>query len=168
MILSDRELRRRGHELLEPFTEAFVNPASIDICIGKTLIEEDISIDDGGRQFDLDLRTKDNPYWLLPGQFVLVATLERLKVPLDLAMDLRLKSSRAREGYSHLLAFWFDPGWDGIGTLELTNVNQYRSLPLYPGLRIGQVIYHRLTEAPERPYQGKYQHADDVEGAKGD
>lgn len=161
MILSYRELCLRGADLLEPFTLAHVNPASIDICIGHTLCNE--------RQDEIDLHdyTQTDPYWLTPGEFVLVGTLERLKVPLDLAMDLRLKSSRAREGYNHLLAFWFDPGWEGIGTLELVNVNRYHDLPLYPGLRIGQVIYHRLTEPTTQPYQGRYQGAQQVEISKG-
>jgi dCTP deaminase len=135
-----------------------VNPASIDIRIGNTNIYRGVECDISGR-------TADNPIYLEPGAFMLVSTLERLKVPLDCAMDLRLKSSRARVGYDHALAFWFDPGWDGIGTLEIKNIG-YDMLPIYPGLRIGQIIYHRLTEVCEKPYAGRYQAATIVEGAK--
>lgn len=162
MILSDRELLARGPALLDPFVAAHVNPASIDICVGDTVIEE------GGAPADLRAYRASAPYWLQPGAFVLVSTRECFTVPVDLVMDLRLKSSRAREGYSHLLAFWFDPGWHGVGTLELVNVNQRTALPLYPGLRIGQVIYHRLSEPPHHPYCGRYQHAAQVEASKGD
>lgn len=160
MILPYQELMERGArgELVDPFHPDMVNPASIDICIGTHLIYRDVECDITGR-------TAENPIFLEPGAFMLCSTLERLKVPLDCAMDLRLKSSRARQGYDHALAFWFDPGWDGIGTLEVKNIG-YVVLPLYPGLRIGQIIYHRLAAVCERPYQGRYQAATTVEGAK--
>jgi dCTP deaminase len=160
MILPYQELMRRGQagELIEPFDPAMVNPASIDICIGNTNIYRGIECSIAGR-------TKDNPIYLEPGAFMLCSTLERLKVPLDCAMDLRLKSSRARAGYNHALAFWFDPGWDGIGTLEIQNIG-YEMLPIYPGLRIGQIIYHRLVEPCAQPYAGRYQAATTVEAPK--
>lgn len=160
MILPYQELMERGlrGELLDPFKPEMVNPASIDICIGVSNIYR-------GVECDITGRTAENPIYLEPGAFMLVSTLERLKVPLDCAMDLRLKSSRARAGYDHALAFWFDPGWDGIGTLEIKNIG-YEMLPIYPGLRIGQIIYHRLTAVCEKPYTGRYHAAASVEGAK--
>lgn len=160
MILPYQELMERGlrGELVEPFDPDLVNPASIDIRIGNTNIYRGIECDITGR-------TVENPIYLEPGAFMLCSTLERLKVPLDCAMDLRLKSSRARAGYDHALAFWFDPGWDGIGTLEVKNIG-YEMLPIYPGLRIGQIIYHRLTAVCDKPYAGRYQSASTVEGAK--
>lgn len=160
MILPYQELMERGlrGELLEPFNPDMVNPASIDICIGTTLLYR-------GTECSIVDRTQETPIYLEPGAFMLVSTLERLKVPLDCAMDLRLKSSRARAGYNHALAFWFDPGWDGIGTLEIQNIG-YDILPLYPGLRIGQIIYHRLVAPCEKPYAGRYQAATSVEAPK--
>lgn len=166
MILPDSALMRLGlkGELLIPFEEEMVNPASIDIRVGYELIRETL----GGERVTtrLSAYSKEDPYLLVPGEFVLVSTLERIKVPLDLAMELKLKSSRAREGYNHLLAFWFDPGWDGIGTLEIVNVNRFTKLPLYPGLRIGQIIYHLLSEPVTKPYTGRYHNATGVESAK--
>lgn len=160
MILPYQELMERGlrGELLDPFNPDMVNPASIDICIGNTVIYH-------GVECVINISDADHPIWLEPGAFMLVSTLERLKVPLDCAMDLRLKSSRARAGYDHALAFWFDPGWDGIGTLEIKNIG-YDTLPIYPGLRIGQIIYHKLVETCSKPYAGRYQAATSVEGAK--
>lgn len=160
MILPYQHLMERGlrGELLDPFDPEMVNPASIDICIGETLIYR-------GVECNIATRTAESPIFLEPGGFMLISTLERLKVPLDCAMDLRLKSSRARAGYDHALAFWFDPGWDGIGTLELKNIG-YNMLPVYPGLRIGQIIYHQLVEACAKPYAGRYQAATTVEATK--
>jgi dCTP deaminase len=149
---------RRGFkgELLDPFDITMVNPASIDIRVGRQIIDSK-----GVTWYPVD----QQPYTLHPGEFVLVATYERLKVPLDCAMDLRLKSTLARRGLNHALAFWFDPGWDGIGTMELQNIG-VQPIALQVGQRVAQIIYHQLTAPCEQPYQGRYQHARTVEGAK--
>jgi dCTP deaminase len=52
-----------------------------------------------------------------------------------------------------------DPGWDGYLTLELSNVANL-PITLYPGMKIGQISFFRLTTAAETPYGGagsKYQ-----------
>lgn len=87
-------------------------------------------------------------------------------VPRDLAVELKLKSSRAREGFDHSLAFWFDPGWDGVGTLEVHNMNRYTSLELSYGLRFAQLVIHKLDRPVIQGYNGRYQHATSVEAAK--
>lgn len=163
MILSHQTLIRRLPELIgeEHRDPALVNPASIDIRVGATAQTE------SGAQYDLARCSKERPFMMESGQFVLVSTLERLMVPIDLAVELKLKSSRAREGYNHSLAFWFDPGWDGIGTMELKNYSRVRGLPLYAGLRIAQLIVHKLDEPCEKPYVGRYNGATEVEGSKG-
>lgn len=100
--------------------------------------------------------SKDNPYWLHPRECLLVGTLEKFNIPDDIAVELKLKSSRAREGLSHALAGHFDNGFHGVGTLEIHNISKWHSIPIYPGLRIGQVILHR-TAMPEKSYrQGRY------------
>lgn len=87
-------------------------------------------------------------------------------VPNDLAMELKLKSSRAREGFDHSLAFWFDPGWSGVGTMEIHNMNRLQSLTLTYGMRFAQCIYHKLDVPVTTAYQGRYQNATSVEAAK--
>jgi dCTP deaminase len=162
MILPYQELMKRGlnGDLLYPFDPSLVNPASIDIRIGKEIrVYSEI---EGWQTLDLaNLQT----YTMRPHEFILASTYERLKVPLDCAMDLRLKSTRARQGFDHALAFWFDPGWDGIGTMELVNNAPYL-LKVHYQMLIGQIIYHRLMEPCEKPYTGRYQGASSVEGAK--
>lgn len=106
--------------------------------------------------------TKDNPYWLKPGECLLVGTLEKFDIPDDVAVELKLKSSRAREGLSHALAGHFDNGFNGVGTLEIHNISKWHSIPIYPQLRIGQVILHR-TATPEKSYrEGRYAGHDGV------
>ena len=162
MILCDRDLLSLGPQLLDPFDETLVSPASVDIRIGNHVIVESkefikLAIDD----YSIDL-----PMLIEPGDFILVETLETLKVPNGYAVEMKLKSSRAREGWNHSLAFWFDPGWHGVATMELHNVSRFQILRLYPGLRIGQIIVHRLSGDAINPYKGKYQGATSVEMSK--
>lgn len=163
MILGYGSLMRLGPILLDPFDPTLVNPASIDIRVGATAVRHHPT---KPHTIRLGAFTVDNPWPMRPGDFLLVATMERISVPIEFAVDLRLKSSRAREGYDHSLAFWFDPGWNGIGTMEIKNVGDH-TIPLYPGLRIAQIIVHALDTPCERPYSGRYQGAEAAEATRG-
>ena len=83
------------------------------------------------------------PFLLYPGQFVLAATMERFRLPLDVSAEFRLKSSVGRMALSHALAVWCDPGYDGHLTLELHNISQHHVLALRAGDRVGQMIFHQ-------------------------
>lgn len=158
-VLSDGTLHERLHELVrEPERDyRLINPASVDIRIGQHLKYEEES------QWDL---IAQGPYTLQPKEFVLVSTLEWLMVPDDLVIELKLKSSRAREGFNHSLAFHFDPGWSGIGTMEIHNMKRFTPLHIYHGMPFAQIIVHQLDKPAIHPYQGKYQNATSVEAAK--
>ncbi|MEL0284120.1 MAG: dCTP deaminase, partial [Ilumatobacter sp.] len=91
-------------------------------------------------------------FMLHPGEFVLGSTLERVAVPDDLVGRVEGKSSLGRLGLLiHSTAGFIDAGFDGHITLELANV---ASLPitLYPGMKIGQVSFMRMTTPAEHPY----------------
>lgn len=175
MILSDRSLLTLLPSLIpnayERSTE-LVNPASVDIRIGREMLLEGLGghYPDGPQPvfnpIDLTKYNEYKPFVMHPGAFALVATLERLAVPNGYAVDLRLKSSRARQGWDHSLAFWFDPGWDGYGTMEIRNSTRYHALPLWAGMRFAQIIVHKLDAPAERPYAGRYQGAQSVEAPK--
>jgi dCTP deaminase len=131
------------------------------------------------KEVDLSQYSKDNPYWLYPNQFVLAETIELFGLYPNLVADFKLRSSAAREGYENLLAGWCDPGWGYGGscsrrrlsrlTLELKNARQYKPIPLYPGLRIGQMIFSWLTHTPRFPYnlKGRYNGDETVTPSKG-
>lgn len=156
-VLSDTTLHKRIHELILEPDITLVNPASIDIRIGQYLKYEHEST------WDL---IEQGPYLLQPKEFVLVSTLEHLLVPADLVMELKLKSTTARSGFDHSLAFHFDPGWSGIGTMEIHNMNRLQSLTLEYGKRFAQIIYHTLDVPCTTLYNGRYQNATSVEAAK--
>jgi dCTP deaminase len=58
-------------------------------------------------------------------------------------------------------AGFVDAGWDGHLTLELSNVANL-PIAIYPGMKIGQISFLRMTSAAEKPYgteaaRSKYQ-----------
>lgn len=170
MILVDHQIQElcdRG--LINPCDRSLINPASLDVRIGESAIVE-YMFGDIPEWAKLDLRqyTEEAPYWVQPKEFLLVGTQETVNIPTDISAEFRLKSSRAREGWNQCLAIWLDPGFSGVVTLELINECRYTRLPLYPGLRIGQIIFHACA-VPDCPYSetGRYNGAKCVESSKG-
>lgn len=173
-----------GRESLEPIFNTLVghddrqylNSASIDIRIGGScLIEPPIQKAEEREDGYSELTPIEwapitidecNSYLLNPGELVLVSTLETITAPLDCAIDLRLKSSIARAGFDHALAFWVDPGWSGVLTMEVKNNTSDHYLELVYGMRFAQIIVHRLEKPTQFGYTGKYNFAETVEGPK--
>jgi dCTP deaminase len=89
---------------------------------------------------------------LHPGEFVLGSTLERVGVPTDLVARVEGKSSLGRLGLViHSTAGFIDAGFDGHVTLELANLANL-PITLYPGMKIGQISFIKMTSPAEKPY----------------
>lgn len=101
-----------------------------------------------------DLRIK-NTYVIMPREFVLVTTMEKLGIPKNVQGILLDKSSWARQGLS-CFNTKFEPGWCGYPTIELVNLGP-NNLLIEDGMPIAQMEFHWLDETTESPYRGKYQ-----------
>lgn len=154
MILSGQSIRRLG--ILEP-------------CADRTH-EHGLSYGLGPAGYDLRLVLGSEPgpmvkeAWqdatgrfvlLGPGEFTLAAAVEHFSMPTDILGIVHDKSSLARLGLS-VFNTVIEPGWNGYLTLELINKGP-EPIRLVEGQAIAQVVFHRLDEAAERPYEGKYQ-----------
>jgi dCTP deaminase len=171
MILCDQEIRQLclTADLVTPFNPDLINPASIDVRLGDTLLIESAQ----SRElvvYPLDRHSEEIPYELRPGQFCLAQTVETFNMPDNVAAQFMLKSSRAREGLEHLMAGYCDPGWHGsVLTLELHNSRQLWPQLLWPGMKIGQMVFHRMSDLPLRSYAqtGRYNGHATVHASKG-
>jgi dCTP deaminase len=143
-VLSGQTIRRLG--IVTPFSERTseggvthgVGPAGYDLRVNL------------GEEFD------DGDECVIgPGRFQLAATLEHFSMPDDVLGVIHDKSSWARRGLC-VQNTVIEPGWRGYLTLELTN-HGLEHLVLTQGGAIAQVIFHRLDEPAEHPYDGKYQ-----------
>jgi dCTP deaminase len=155
VILCDSEIRELCLAgMVEPFDEELINPASLDVRLGSQLMIEDPLRPAAMIRKNIAHCCREHPKSLMPGQFVLAETVEVFRLPENIAAVFCLKSSRGREGYSHALAGFCDPGWGPSRlTMELHSLSKYHELPLWPGMRIGQMVFHRMSKEPEVSYQ---------------
>lgn len=162
MLLSDRDIKAElesGRIALDPPAPEMIQPSSVDVRLDRFFRLFDNHkypyIDPAEDQPDLTHLVEADPgepFILHPGEFVLGSTYEQITLPDDVAARLEGKSSLGRLGLlTHSTAGFVDPGFTGHVTLELSNV---ATLPikLWPGMKIGQVCFFRLSSPAEKPY----------------
>ena len=154
--------------MITPFDEELINPASLDVRLGETVLIEAEAC--GLKDLNLHGFTKEKPFYLNPDEFVLAHTLETFNIPDHLAAQFALKSSVARAGLEHLLAGFIDPGFNNsVLTLELKNARRMERFPLWPGMRIGQIVFNTMDQIPLASYKetGRYNGDASVAACKG-
>ena len=176
MLLSDRDIRdelNTGRIGLDPFEAEMIQPSSIDVRLDRYFRLFDNHkypfIDPAQDQPDLTRLVEveqGEPFILHPGEFVLGSTYEGVTLPDDVAARLEGKSSLGRLGLlTHSTAGFIDPGFSGHVTVELSNV---ATLPitLWPGMKIGQLCFFRLSSPAEHPY-GSARYGSRYQGQRG-
>ena len=100
---------------------------------------------------------------LLPQEYILVSTLESMKIPKDLMAVLYPRSSTNRKGLSLDLTGIVDAGYEGQLILPIRNNTRSQAIRLYPGERLCQIVFEELKhEVATRP--SKYHQKDIIEG----
>ena len=176
MLLSDRDIRSELDSVrigLDPLDLDMVQPSSVDVRLDRFFrlfdnhkyqhIDPAMDQPDLTRLVEVD---STEAFVLHPGEFVLGATFEVVSLPDDVAARLEGKSSLGRLGLlTHSTAGFIDPGFSGHVTLELSNV---ATLPitLWPGMKIGQLCFFRLTSPAEHPY-GSEKYGSRYQGQRG-
>ena len=171
MLLPDHEIRRlcQQHAMVSPFNPELLNPASLDVTLGSRILCE-VPDSQQLQLVDLNGFTEEAPYLIQPGEWFLAETREIFNLPDHVAAQFVLKSSRAREGWDHAEAGYADPGWFGSRlTMELRNNRRLHALPVWPGLKIGQMKFMLISGCVERSYAitGRYNADLGVTASKG-
>ena len=186
MVLSNVEIHRAldaRRLIIEPEPPRFPGPGqprsydthAVDLRLGPKLL----ILQSGPFCFDLTQRNfpeflernsaavtieSDRPFVLEPNRFVLGITLERIALPIEVAVNLATntclaariegKSSRARTGLLvHFTAPTVHPGWDGPLALEMINLGPVPFV-LKLGMPIAQLIVEEVKGIPaENPSQ---------------
>ena len=176
MLLSDRDIKAEidtERVRLEPYDPGMIQPSSIDVRLDKffrlfdnhkyPVIDPSLDQPELTRLVEV---SSDDGFVLHPGEFVLGSTLETVTLPDDQAARVEGKSSLGRLGLmTHATAGFVDPGFSGHVTLELSNV---ATLPiiLWPGMKIGQLCFFRLSSPAENPY-GSAKYGSHYQGQRG-
>ncbi|MDU9376327.1 dCTP deaminase, dUMP-forming [Methanocorpusculaceae archaeon Sp1] len=133
MLLSSSHIRARiaeGTLGIAPFAEDSLQPASYDLRAAEDIV-------------------------LKKGELSLVATMEFVSLPADLAATLRGRSSFGRKGVL-LGAGYIDPGFRGNLTLCMVNMGP-EDISVTKGTRIVQMLIHPILGDVETAYNGNYQ-----------
>jgi dCTP deaminase len=161
-VLSDGtiiELVNAGRIVIDPWDEANVQPASVDVRLGNSFRvfhnhrATTIDLRDPPRDLTEEVRREDDePFVIHPGEFCLAATLEWVELGDDIVSRVEGKSSLGRLGLIvHATAGFVDPGWKGALTLELNNLTRI-PIKLWPGMFIAQLSFMQLDRPALRPY----------------
>ena len=162
MILSDRTIREQlevGRIVIDPLDESCIQPSSVDLRLDRLfrvflnhtmpVIDVKEDLEDLTRLVEIG---EGEAFILHPGEFVLGSTFEKVSLPDDLVGRIEGKSSLGRLGLLiHSTAGFIDAGFSGHITLELSNVANL-PITLYPGMKIGQVSFLRMTTPADVPY----------------
>lgn len=174
--------------IISPYNPEQVNAASYDVCIGDKVkflsatnyryeVVQKTFVDDLGCDYedlvklprychadwqDIDLREVESINFK-QGDFLLTETDNFFNIPRNVSAQFALKSSRGREGYEHLSAGFIDPAWHGSKlTMELFNANP-NPIPIYKGLKIGQIIFSYCDAQPIKAYDQRGRYNGDLE-----
>lgn len=159
--------------LIRPFDESRVQPASYDVALGERFrvftnqtvahidLDDPASYEKITREVDLTEEQGDliaEPGFVLhPGEFVLGMTEEYVRIPNNMVARIEGKSSLGRLGLIvHATAGYIDPGYQGNITLEMTNLLRVPII-LRPGKLIAQLSFQYLESTASKPYKGRYQ-----------
>jgi dCTP deaminase len=173
------ELVRSGALVFKPGIDLFqLQEHSVDLRLGYTfLIPKMWHMTPRGRE-PLDIThfdKRNNEYFdvveleqgqyfdLLPGEFILVSTLESIRMPNNLMGVLYPRSSTNRKGLSLDLTGLIDAGYDGQLVLPIRNNTRSQAVRLYPGERLCQVTFEELKNEV-LPRKSKYHQKDIIEG----
>jgi dCTP deaminase len=133
-----------------------IEPASMDLHLGRKLKypakrdDTPVSVDD--KETYPEYASVDSPRPLVrEGSFALATTEESLTIPNGLVAFLHGRSSIGRLGLTIENAGLIDPGFSGQVTMEFMNEVDY-DIELVAGMRIGQLTFHKIENAPEVGY----------------
>lgn len=151
---------------------------SVDLRLGFTfLVPKTWYVTKNGReQLHMDYYSSERPDYfdvvelekgqffdLLPGEHILVSSLESVKLPDDLMGVMYPRSSVNRKGISVDQTGIIDSGYEGQLVIPIRNNTQSQTVRLYPGERFCQIVFEKLAHDVEAR-KSRYHQKDIIEG----
>lgn len=169
----------KGDIAFTPALDSFqLHAHSVDLRLGFTFMipkqwqvtaagREALYIDHYDKQptpyFDVLELEQGQFFDILPNEYVLVSTLESVKIPNDLIAVLYPRSSTNRRGLAVDLSGIVDAGYEGQLIVPIRNNTGHQAIRLYPGERICQLTFEDLSQ-PVVPRASRYHRKDVIEG----
>ena len=129
---------------------------------GRVAIQLD-HLDGGSSHFDTVELEPGQIFDLLPGECVIVSTLETIQMPDHLVGHMYPRSSVNRQGLAVDLSGIVDAGYEGHLVIPVRNNNLSNVVRVYPGERFCQLTFTALT-APAQTRRSRYHQRDIAAG----
>lgn len=165
-ILSKKQIIgaiENGKLSFEPGLDKFqLSPIAVDLRVGSNFFVPRLSkISENGRTEltidHLDNRTNNEildqvhlepgqVFELLPGEFILISSLEKINIKSGKIMaTLFPRSSTSRRGLA-IESGVVDPYYEGYLTIPVLNQTKTQMIKIYPGERIAQLVFQSIEE----------------------
>ena len=151
MILVDEEIKEAissGKIELSDFSEECLQPATYDLRVG----EEGFTVSAG---MVINIKN-EGKLKIDPGDFALVMTHEKLRLPANMLGRFGLRSAYARRGLLATAGPQIDPGFEGKLVIGIVNFSS-QSIILPYLMPFCSLELHRLRRQARVPYKGPYQ-----------
>lgn len=129
---------------------------------GRIALQHD-HLQGGAAHFDTIELEAGQVFDILPGENVLVSTLETIRMPDDVMANMFPRSSVNRQGLAVDLSGIIDAGYEGSLLIPVRNNNLSNVVRLYPGERFCQLTFMQLAE-PVEVRQSRYHRRDIATG----
>lgn len=156
-----KELVKAKKLAISPFDVSLVQPGSYNIRLGNLFRFFDViqqpflDVAKPVSDFTKELKVASGERIIIhPSEFVLGETMEYFAMPDDLVGQIVGRSSLGRIGINVATAGYIDPGYKGSLTFQISNLANI-PIALYPGMKIGQIIFHFLSTPAQFPYGSK-------------
>lgn len=160
--LDSFQLQAHSVDLRLGFT--FLVPKSWHVSkAGREQIHMDHYSDEKRENFDVVELEKGQFFDLLPGEHILVSSLETVKLPNDLMAVMYPRSSTNRKGITVDQTGIIDSGYEGQLVIPISNNTRSQTVRLYPGERFCQVVLQKLNTKVEAR-KSRYHQRDIIEG----
>lgn len=168
---------KKGEMGFEPGLDKFqLQVHSVDLRLGFTFmvpkswimrpegrVALNVHYGENRKNFDVVELEEGQYFEILPGEFVAVTTLERVKIPAGIMAILYPRSSVNRRGLSVDLSGVIDAGYEGQLLVPVRNNTISQVIRLYPGERFCQLVFEELNDMTKKT-SGRYQKKDVVVG----
>jgi dCTP deaminase len=113
---------------------------------GREALRMDYFADKQPEYFDVVELEKGQYFELLPGEHILVSSLESIALPNDVMAVMYPRSTTNRKGISVDLTGIIDSGYKGQLIIPIRNNTPSQTVRLYPGERFCQLVLESLTQ----------------------
>lgn len=161
-ILVDKTLRETieaGTISIDPFDPSLIQPNSLDVRLGNTdcryVAPGYNCVIDLAHEAPRSVSRQVDKIVIRPGEFLLVETMEYIKLPSNIYGEIMGKSSTGRLGVDVENAGLVDSGFEGTLTLELFNKTKSHTYSIPPGFPIAQIVFYSCDEVEKSYSQRK-------------